>query len=465
MIDLPNPSLRPEAAVDREGASSRTRGRRFGSRSAGAVLPLLPLLPLLLLLSLLFASAGAFAQVVAVRGETVHTLAGSPIQSGVVVVEAGKITAVGPAASVSIPEGARVLDAAVVTPGLIDVHSTVGLSGAYNSAIGPVRDQDQLETSSPIQPELRAIDAYNAREELIEYVRRFGVTTLHTGHGPGALISGQTMIVKTTGDTVEEALVEPSKMLAVTIGRLDSDFQTPGTLSKGIAMLRGALLEAQEYRDKRRESEEGADQGGDEDDRNDGDGGDEEGGGSAPPRNLRNETLAAALDGELTLMVNANSATDIVSALRLQRELGFDMVLDGAAESYLVLDEIRAAGVPVFLHPARARIPNKTFEIAKILRDAGIPFAVQTGHEGYVPKTRVLLFEVAHYAANGLSAEEALAAVTLDAARLLGIDDRVGSLEVGKDGDLVLFDGDPFEYTSHVCAVLIEGEVLSEECR
>jgi imidazolonepropionase-like amidohydrolase len=412
------------------------------------------LLPLLLL-----SAAGASAQVVAVHGETVYTMAGPPIAGGVVVIEDGRITIVGPAAAVSIPAGARVLEAKVVTPGLVDVRSTVGLSGAYNSAIGPVRDQDQLETSSPIQPELRAIDAYNAREELIDYVRGFGVTTLHTGHGPGALISGQTMVVKTTGETVEEALVEPSKMLAVTIGRLDSSFQTPSTLAKGIAMLRGALLEAREYRDKRRAAEsKAAEEAASEETAAD------DGGAPGPPRNLRNDTLAAVLDGEIALMINANTATDIVSALRLKRELGFDMVLDGAAEAYLVLDEIRAAGVPVFLHPARARIPNKTFEIARILRDAGIPFAVQTGHEGYVPKTRVLLFEVAHYAANGLSAEQALAAVTIDAARLLGVDDRVGSLEAGKDGDLVLFDGDPFEYTSHVCAVLIEGEVVSEEC-
>ncbi|HVS62657.1 MAG TPA: amidohydrolase family protein [Thermoanaerobaculia bacterium] len=455
MIGTSIQSVRLAGSATRETCA---RARRLRPALAASTL-CLALRLAFLLLALPFGAGAVFAQVVAVRGETVHTLAGGPISDGVVLVEDGRITAVGPASSVSIPDGARVLEAAVVTPGLVDVRSTVGLSGAYNSAIGPVRDQDQLETSSPIQPELRAIDAYNAREELIEYVRGFGITTLHTGHGPGALISGQTMIVKTRGATVEEALVEPSKMLAVTIGRLDSDFDTPGTLAKGIAMLRGALLEAQEYRNQRREAEERADEGAE---RRAEDG---EGGGPGPSRNLRNETLAAALDGELTLMVNANTATDIVSALRLQREFGFDMVLDGAAESYLVLDQIEEAGVPVFLHPARARIPNKTFEIARILRDAGIPFAVQTGHEGYVPKTRVLLFEVAHYAANGLSSEQALAAVTLDAARLLGIDDRVGSLEVGKDGDLVLYDGDPFEYTSHVCAVLIEGEVVSEECR
>jgi imidazolonepropionase-like amidohydrolase len=382
---------------------------------------------------------------------------GEAIRDAVVVVVDGKISAVGPSDEVRIPAGMRILDAAVVTPGLIDVRSTLGLSGAYNSNVGPVRDQDQLETSAPIQPELRAIDAYNAREELIEYARGFGVTTIHTGHGPGALISGQTLIAKTRGSSVEEAVIEPVKMLAVSLGRLDSDFKSPGTKAKGIAMLRGALFAARDYLEKLEKAERGT-----EDGEGAADGAPQN---SAPPRDLRQEALAAVLRGEITMMVGANTAVEIATALRLQEEFGFDMVIDGGAEAYLVIDELRAAGVPVFLHPPRARIPNKTLEIARILRDADIPFAVQTGHEGYVPKTRVLIFEVAHYAAWNLSPEEALASVTRDAAQLLGIERRVGSLEVGKDGDLVLFSGDPFEYTTQVCGVVIEGDVVSETCR
>ncbi len=391
------------------------------------------------------------AQVV-VRAGVLHTQAGEPILDGVVVIEEGKITAVGPASSTPVPDGMLELEAEVVTPGLIDVRSTLGLSGAYNSNVGPVRDQDQLEISDPLQPELRAIDAYNAREELIAYARGFGVTTMHTGHGPGALMSGRTMIVKTRGDTVEEALIEPQKMIAVTLGNLGSRFKTPGTRAKGVAMLRGALLQAQEYA-RSREPEGSAQEG------------EGETPARLPERDLRKETLAAVLDGEIALLVNANTAVDIATALRLQSEFGFDMVIDGGAESYLMLDELVSAGVPVFLHPPRARIPNKSLETARLLRDAGIPFAVQTGFEAYVPKTRVLVLEAAHYAANGLSASEALAAITLDSARLLGIDDRVGSLEVGKDGDLVLFTGDPFEYTTEVCTVVIEGEIVSDECR
>ena len=150
---------------------------------------------------------------VAVRGETVYTMAGRPIKDGVVVVKKGKITAIGNAGDVKIPDGFKVLKAKVVTPGLIDARTTVGLSGILNYD----HDQDQLERSEPIQPELRAVDAYNPDEPLIEWVRSFGVTTMHTGHAPGELVSGQTMIVKTVGKTTEAAQMVPARAVAVTL--------------------------------------------------------------------------------------------------------------------------------------------------------------------------------------------------------------------------------------------------------
>ena len=418
-------------------------GRANGWRRAG--------LPPVALAAVLVAGAAAPAAAqVAVRAGILHTISGPPIEDAVVIAGAdGRIEWVGPASEADIPAGVEVLEAAVATPGLVDAHSVVGLSGALNSNEGQVRDQDQLDRTAPIQPELRAVDAYDATETLVEWVRSYGVTTLHTGHGPGALISGQTMIVKTRGRNVEEATVAPARMLAATLGRaVASNFESPGTSSKGVAMLRGALIDAQAYRDRaQRAAAGGADA-------------------SEPPaRDLAREALVRALDGELALLVTANTATEIAAALRLQREFGFDLVLDGAAEAYLLLDEIRAAGVPVVVHPPMSRVRNGSFETASRLADAGIPFAIQTGFEGYVPKTRVLLWEAAIAAANGLGRERALEAVTLGAARILGVDGRVGSVEVGKDADLALFDGDPFEYTTHVCGVVIESEVLSRECR
>ena len=383
-------------------------------------------------------------QDLAVRAGTIHTMAGEAIRDGVVVVADGKIAAVGPASEVAIPDGISVLEAAVVTPGLIDAHSVVGLSGYLNSP----HDQDQIERSAPIQPDLRAIDAYNAREPLVAWVREHGVTTLHTGHGPGALVAGETMIVKTRGETVDEAVLVPRAMLAATLAEsalTEEEGKSPGTRGKAVAMLRQRLVAAQEYLGKRASA-------------------DEETG-----RDLALESLGRVLEGEIPLLLTAERHQDIASALRLQREFGFRLVLDSAAESYLLTDEIRAADVPVIVHPPMVRPSgereNASMETAARLVEAGIPVALQSGYEAYVPKTRVVLFEAAVAAAHGLGFEGALAALTRDAAELLGIADRVGTLEPGKDGDLALYDGDPFEYTSHCLATVIEGVVVQDGAR
>jgi imidazolonepropionase-like amidohydrolase len=400
-----------------------------------------------LLAGFLFATPGS-AETLAIRAGKLYTMASGeigPVANGVVIVENGKVVRVGPEASTPIPEGARLLTAAVVTPGLIDAHTVVGLSGYLNQP----HDQDQLEKSAPIQPQLRAIDAYNAREPLVAWLRSFGVTTIHTGHGPGALVSGQTMIAKTRGETVDEAVVVPEAMIASNLGpgAFGEKDKSPGTRAKQMAMLRAELLKAGDFRRKLADPKAE----------------------KKPDRDLELEAVAAILDGKVPLLVTANRAQDIVTALRLAEEFKIRIVLDGAAEAYLVLDRIQSAGVPVILHPTMARTfderENLGFETAATLRKAGIPFALQSGYESYVPKTRVVLFEAAIAAANGLSFDEALAAVTRDAAKILGIESRVGSLEPGKDGDVALFDGDPFEYTSHVTAVVIEGRVVSETPR
>jgi len=387
----------------------------------------------------------ATAADLAIRGETVYPVSGPPLLDGVVLVEDGRIEWVGPASAATIPTGVEVLDAVAVTPGFVDVHSVVGLAGMYNSSEGQVQDQDQLETSDPVQPELRAVDAFDAREPLIDWVRSLGVTTVHTGHGPGAVISGQTLIAKTRGDTVGEAVVRPAVAVAATLGSgISGEFKSPGTRAKTAAMLREALVAAEGYRE-RLDGEKG------------------------PDRDLGLETLVRVLDGELALMVTAHTATDIATALRIQREFGVRLWLDGAAEAYRMTDEIREAGVPVLLHPTMARAVrdarNLAMDTAATLAAVGLEFAIQSGFESYVPKTRVVLFEAQAAVHAGLDPTDALEAITLAPARILGLDDRVGSLEPGKDADLVLFDGDPFEYTSHVCTVLIEGEIVSDVCR
>jgi imidazolonepropionase-like amidohydrolase len=386
------------------------------------------------------------AAALAVQGGIVHTMAGAAIRDGVVLINsAGKIQAVGPANTTRIPEGYRVLTAAVVTPGLIDAHSVVGLSGVLNQP----QDQEQLEKSAPIQPELRAIDAYNNRDPLIDWVRSFGVTTLHTGHAPGALIAGQTMIIKTAPTDLGRAVVSSNAMVAATLGpgaTGSAGGKAPGNASKAVAMLRTELLKARDYARRQGKGKKG-DVG----------------------RDLRLETMAAVVEGKTPLLLTVHRHQDILSALRLASEFQLKIILDGVADAPLVLPEIKQAGVFVILHPTMARsqaeAENLGMETAAKLRQANIPFALQSGFESYVPKTRVVLLEAALAAANGLTFEQALGAITIDAARLLGVEARLGSLERGKDGDLALYDGDPFEYTSRCIGVVVSGSPVDGPVR
>ena len=390
------------------------------------------------LVSILLLASASQAQI-AVRGETVWTMAGENITNGVVLIGAnGKIEAVGAASSVNIPSNYRILTAKVVTPGLIDAHTVIGLNGYLNQP----HDQMALDGSNPMQPELRAIDSYDAGERLIQWVREFGVTTIHTGHSPQALMSGQTMIAKTTGKNVEEATVIPTAMIATVIGEagLAGQGRSPGTRAKQVAMLRAELIKALENSKK-----------------------------TDAPKDLKSEIMVRVVKREIPLLVTAHRAQDIMSALRIAKEFNIRIVLDGAAEVHLLINEIKASGFPVIIHPTMFRaggeLENLSMETASKLRAAGIPVALQSGYEGYVPKTRVILFEAALAAANGLSRRDALATITIDAARILGIDNRVGSIAVGKDGDIAMYDGDPFEYTTHCTGTIINGKVVSEVIR
>ena len=372
---------------------------------------------------------------IAVKAETIWTMAGEPITNGVVLINNGKIEAVGTAAQVKIPANYRVITAKVVTPGLIDAHSVVGLNGYLNQP----HDQMGLDGSSPIQPELRAIDAYNAEEFLIGWVRSFGVTTIHTGHQPSALVPGQTMIAKTIGKTVDEATLVASAMINVTLGEsaLAGQGKSPGTRSKEIAMLRAELIKAGNYKGE--------------------------------PRDLKQEMWKKVLNREIPLLVTAHRAVDIINILRLAKEFNIKIVLDGVSDAQQVINEIKASGFPVIIHPTMYRAGGETenlsMEDAAKLKAAGIPVALQSGYEGYVPKTRIVLFEAAVAAANGMTRSDALATITIDAAKILGLDNRIGSIAPGKDADLAMYDGDPFEYVTHCTGTIINGNVVSETIR
>jgi imidazolonepropionase-like amidohydrolase len=379
----------------------------------------------------------------AILASTIHTVSRGTLSNGVVLVEDGKIKAVGKAADVKVPEDWPILTAAVVTPGLIDAHTVVGLSGAVN--IGA--DQDQDEMSDPNQADLRVMDSFNPREPLLEFLCREGVTVVHAVPGQANVIAGQTGIFRTSGGTAERMALRFPAGLLVNLGETPKSsypHRLPTTRMGTAALLRTAFTQARNHATKVAAAKS-------EDKR--------------PPHNPKLEALGLALEGKVPVIFAAHRADDLATALRLAKEFKLRARLDLATEGYLLADRLAEAKVPIVVHPTMQRpgsmeTYNSHLCNAAVLSEHKIPLAIGTGFEAYVPKTRVLRHEAAIAMVNGLGYERALRAITLDAARILGIDKQRGSIETGKAADLVLFDGDPFEHPTHVTRTLIEGRVV-----
>jgi imidazolonepropionase-like amidohydrolase len=377
----------------------------------------------------------------AVLAGRIHTVANGDILDGVVLIEDGVIKAVGPRDKVEIPKGTTHVGAAVVTPGLIDAHSVVGLSGALNIPA----DQDHDELSDPIQAELRVLDAFNPDEALLEFLRREGVTVVHAVPGRSAVIAGQTGIFRTSGTTADRMALRSPAGLLINLGEVPKQAaggKAPTTRMATANLIRTAFTQAKNHAAKKAKDADKV------------------------PANPKLDALALALEGKVPVIFAAHRADDLATALRIAKEFHLNARLDLATEGYLIADTLAEAKVPVVVHPTmqRAAASIETYHShlgnAAALADHKIPIALGTGFEGYVPKTRVLRHEAAAAMVNGLGRERALAAITLDAARILGIEKQYGSIEPGKVGDLVLYDGDPFEFTTHVMRTISNGRVV-----
>jgi imidazolonepropionase-like amidohydrolase len=377
----------------------------------------------------------------AVYAGLLHTVAQGTISNGVVLVEEGKVKYSGPRQGFSLPPDTPALTAAVVTPGLIDSHSVMGLSGALNTKKA---DQDQDEASDPNQADLRVLDGFNPSEPLLQFIREQGVTVIHALPGRANVIAGQSGIFRTHGATAEKMAVRFPAGLLVNLGEIPKTTypgRLPGTRMGTANLVRSAFAQAQAYARKKAAAKE------------------------PPPPNLKHEALEPFLKKKAPVIFSAHRADDLMTALRLAEEFELRPMLSLATEGYLVADRLGASGVPVIVHPTMQRPSTpETFNghlgNAASLADRRVPLAICTAFEGYVPKTRVLRYEAAMAAVNGLGFDRALRSITLDAAKILGIDNQYGSLEPGKVADLVLYDGDPFEHSTHVTHTILGGRVI-----
>ena len=383
------------------------------------------------------------------KNGNVMTMAG-PAFVGDVAIENGKIVAVGQSLSYSDAE-VRDVTGMTVMPGIVDPHCHIGM---WEDAMG-FEGADGNECTNPITPELRAIDAINPYDRCFEEAVAGGVTTCVTGPGSANVIGGQFVAIKTYGDSVEDMVLRFPVAVKAAFGEnpkrvYNGKNQTPSTIMATAALMRKALIEAQEYNEKLERGKADPEK--------------------MPERNLGKEILARVMRRELPMKIHAHRADDILTAIRICREFKLRYTLDHCTEGYLITDKLKEAlsedceGIivgPLLTDRSKIELKNLSFKAPKVLEQAGIEYAMMTDHpvtpEQYLPIcTAVAVRE-------GASEEGALKAITINAAKITGIADRVGSIEVGKDADIAVFSGHPFDFRSRCVLTLVNGKVAHEE--
>ncbi|MEK7757102.1 MAG: amidohydrolase family protein, partial [Planctomycetota bacterium] len=369
-------------------------------------------------------------------GATIIPIAGSPIENGALVVHQGKITAVGASSTVSIPADAQRIDATgkVIMPGLICTHSHIGGIGGADS-------------SAPIQADIRIYDSLNVRDSGFKRALAGGLTTLNIMPGSGHLLSGQTIYVKLrNAETVEDIFIRDAdgnplggmKMANGTNSMSEKPF--PETRSKSAALVREQYIKAQEYRDKIVRAA-----------------GDPT---KLPARDLAMEGLVEVLEGKRMVHHHTHRHDDIITVLRLAKEFNFRVVLHHVSEGWKVADEIAKAGVPcsvivVDSPGGKLEASEMTFKTGAVLEKAGALVAFHT--DDWITDSRVFFRSAALAVRAGMTREGALKALTLAGAKMLDLDARIGSLEIGKDADFIILNGDPLSVYTKVLETWVEG--------
>lgn len=330
-----------------------------------------------------------------------------------------------------------------ITPGLIDAHSHLGM---WEENIGR-EGADGNEITDPITPQLRAIDGINPMDAAFEKALQGGVTTVSSGQGSANVLGGQWAIIKTHGRVIDDMIVNPYSSMKCAFGEnpkrcYGSDDKMPMTRMAIASMLRKTLYETLDYMKRK----EGAV------DYN-----------STPGFNMKLEAMIPVVKGEVPLKVHAHRADDIMSAIRIIKEFNLKASLDHCTEGHLIADYIKESGLPVVVGPTfgfntKVELTNKSFDTPKRLYEEGVKFAIMTDHPVH-PQSSLIFWAILSHKA-GLPKGEALKAITSYPAEILGIEDRVGSIEVGKEADFVIWDRDPMDIYARPLSVWIKGKCV-----
>ena len=380
-----------------------------------------------------------------IKNGVVHPMDGPVIPNGFVAFAEGKITKVGPMEALGDTGAETVLDAegGHILPGFIDAHCHLGLFG---DSLGFEAD-DGNESTDPCTPHLRAIDGVNPLDRGFREAREGGVTTVLTGPGSANPIAGQFLALKTDGRWVDEMVVKAPAAMKFALGENPKSVyndrkETPVTRMATAAIIRESLSKALEYQDKQDKADEDPDH-------------------DVPDFDAKLEALVPVLTGELPAHFHAHRADDIATAVRLAREFGLDLVVVHGTEGHVLPELLAAEGVPVITGPcltdrSKPELVGQTLSNPAVLSRAGVKVAICTDH----PETPIQYLPLCAAMAvrGGMDEEEALAAITRNAAEIGGIDKRVGTLTPGKDADIVVTKGHPFDWNGQIRAVFLEGK-------
>jgi len=376
---------------------------------------------------------------IVLKGAKIITISGDPIKDAVMIIQNGKIKSIGLAAEIEIPSDAEIIAAIgkVIMPGLVDTHSHIG-------------EGDGGDKSSTTHPDVRILDAIDPKSDTFKKAIAGGITTVNVMPGSGHLMGGQTVYLKLRKDanTINDMLFCDDvlndicgglKMANGTNSLGKSPFT--GTRSKSAAVIRQLFIKAQEYQQKIIDAD------GDED--------------KMPKRDIEMEALVEVLEGKRIVQHHTHRADDIMTVLRLKEEFGFKVVLHHVSEGWKVANEIAEANVPCSIimidsPGGKLEAVNLIYKTGAELEKAGVDVAFHT--DDWINDSRLFIRSAAFGVRAGMSEKKALESLTLAGARMLGLEERIGSLEAGKDADFIILSGDPFSIYTNVEQTWVEGE-------
>ena len=370
----------------------------------------------------------------------IKTMEGRDFADGYVEIADGKIVSVGDMEDCPGAEG-EVLDVqgSLVMPGIIEAHCHMGITEEKKGMEG----DDCNENVNPVTPYLRAIDAINPMDAAFNDALQAGITSAMIGPGSANVVGGQFAFVKTHGRCIDDMIVKAPAAMKVAFGEnpkvnYSGQGTSPSTRMAIAALLREELTKAVAYREKREKDRDAE-------------------------KDFRYECWLPVLRGEIPLKAHAHRADDILTAVRIAKEFHLRMTLDHCSEGHLIMEELKAAGFPAIVGPDMAsrnkiEVQNMAFKTAGLLSERGILTAITTDHP--VSKIQFLPTCAGLAVKAGMSPEEGLRSITINAAKICGVDDRVGSLAPRKDADIAVFTGNPMEVAAKTRYTLIDGEIV-----